>query len=173
MGARGAATSDRRGVAPPAAATAAVATGVPSRGPAAPHVSTWFGTGRRRNQTPGQRGAGRSRRPPPRLPAGLRAAPSQATPLLARARSGRCSRRVAIGPLWSWAEPGPRRHWPALEVGGARAPATEQRGARGGGACTLRLGSSAPHSLRGVSPRVGARRGGGGGSGPSTCRYVA
>lgn len=64
------------------------------------------------------------------------------------------SRRASIGLPWSWAGPGPRRHWPSLERGGARAPATERRGARGGGGLDARAEELVrPHSLRGGLPQ--------------------
>lgn len=140
----------------------AVATQVPSLSPAAPGASTWFGTGRRRDETPGQRGAGRSQRSPPRLRARLGAAPARGHAAIGPHRNRAVPCRAAIGPRWGWAVSGPRRHWAALELGSARAPATARHGrervvghpaSQGSAACLLQ-------HLRGVAPGVGGRGGG-------------
>lgn len=118
------------------AATAAAVTRALSRSPAAPGASTWFGTGRRRDETPGQRGEGRSRWPSLRLPTRPGAAPA---PSLA-----------AIGPRGIRAVPLRHRYWLELELGGARAALSLAR---------ARVGRcSGPGNS---APREGARAGGG------------
>lgn len=60
--------------------------------------------------------------------------------------------------------PGPRYHWPALELGGARAPATAlgwRSAGRGSGLGAEAIEHAFPTSFRGVFPRVGARGGDG------------
>lgn len=111
--------------------------------PAAPGASTWFGTGRQRDETPGQRGEGRSRGPSPRLPTRPGEAPA---PGLA-----------AIGPRRIRAVPVRRCHWPALELGGARAALPLVR--TGEGRC-----SGPGNSAR----REGARAARGGGGQPGS-----
>lgn len=104
------------------AATAAGAALVPSRSPRRVHV-VWNRKRERRDTGSEGSEAEPVTASPPTRPAGGRP-PHRATPLLAGGESGRCPRRAAIGLHCGWAVPRPRYHWPALELGGARAPAT-------------------------------------------------
>lgn len=104
------------------AATAAGAAWVPSRSPRRVHV-VWNRKRERRDTGSEGSEAGPVTASPPTRPAG--GGPQhRATPLLAGGESGRCPCRAAIGLHCGWAVPRPRYHWPALELGGARAPAT-------------------------------------------------
>lgn len=145
------------GVAP----TAAVAAQVPSRSPRSPrrvHV-VWNRKTERRDTGSEGSGAERVTASPPPIPAGG-GPPNRATLLLARAGSGRCPRRAAIGPFCSWAVPGPCYYWLVLGLGVAGAPATVLRGRSAlGWPVSLRKGARLPRQSPRVSPGVGAMGG--------------